>query len=105
MDDFRTNLILAYFKEKGNNYSYLELANLLGVGTNRLEGILDILIEQKMLLFNELRMLQLTEKGRLSLLNNQVDYYKFDNVTEELVFKDPWPIDRPYFPKKFLSKI
>lgn len=109
MDEFLQELILAYFKAKNSQYSFKEIAALLGISQS-------VTIEyiQELMALGELEyrdsLLCLTLKGRTRIQNTALDYFTFDQDQTDYMISDvnmneAWPIDRVYIPKHFSRKV
>lgn len=108
MDKHIQMMLMAYFKENKNTYSLSFLVKIYGITFERLTIIIEQLIREKCLEYNENNMLSLTPKGRLMLLNTSYDYYSAYDSQLPIGIIDPqkaWPIDKPYIPDKFTSKL
>ncbi len=107
MDEYINLLVLAYFKNNQDDYSYLKLSRMLGLTIANLEKYIDENIENRNLQITN-DMLQLTPKGRLLLMNKSIDSLDFTEEAIESDFINPlnaWALDRPYVPEKFTSKL
>lgn len=108
MSDYIVSLALLYFKERGTRYSWPELRSLLGLTSDQLDDLVQHLIENGYLVYQEYE-LRISESGLKHLiLANQFDY-KLTNTNnnyylETLELKRPAPFDRPYVPKGFDKK-
>jgi len=100
-------LSLSYFKEYGNRYILSELMKILGISSEQLDLQISELIEDRYIEYKN-NMLTITDKGELTLISSNMDGYK-DQDNEFIMLRvnqsEVWPIDKPYVPKKFLSKI
>jgi hypothetical protein len=66
------------------------------------------LIEENQLAYNSDNMLVLTPRGRLTILNDRVDFLLFDeNLAERKIIKPQTAIslDQIYIPDDFISKL
>lgn len=105
MNEYLKLLILAYFREKDKDYSLQELSTLIGVNLIMLDNILEDLFEKQFLLYKE-RMIILTHKGRLKLMNSNLEEYNFSMDNFENEFEgEKWPIDRPFYVHRFSEKV
>lgn len=109
MDDFLKGYVLAYFKRHKDEYSFTALAELLGIPISQMDDIIDCLLQEEMLVYNEMHMLSLTPKGRLAILNRREDSI---DISENIRFRyrkiDPdiaIPIDQVYIPEGFTQKL
>lgn len=108
MSDMYRNFILAYFKEHDKEYSFCSLAEYLGIPISMVDDCIEQLICDGLLIYNANSMLSLTEKGRLSILNQQADFFSFDDVRPDRRIINPaaaLPLDAIYVPNGFISKL
>ena len=108
MDDFQRGYILAYFKDHQQDYSFYALANNLGISVSVIDDLISELIEENQLAYNSDNMLVLTPRGRLTILNDRVDFLSFDeNLAERKIIKTQTAIslDQIYIPDDFISKL
>lgn len=108
MNDFQRGYILAYFKDHQQDYSFYALANNLGISVSVIDDLISELIEENQLAYNSDNMLVLTPRGRLSILNDRVDFLSFDeNLAERKIIKPQAAIslDQIYIPDDFISKL
>lgn len=83
MNDFYRGYILSYFKDHKQHYSFLFLAQNLGLAVSSIDELVSELIEDNQLAYGSNNMLMLTPKGRLTILNDQADYLSFDGNTKK----------------------
>lgn len=108
MNDFQRGYILAYFKDHQQDYSFYALANNLGISVSVIDDLISELIEKNQLAYNSDNMLVLTPRGRLTILNDRVDFLSFDeNLAERKIIKTQTAIslDQIYIPDDFISKL
>ena len=108
MNDFQRGYILAYFKDHQQDYSFYALANNLGISVSVIDDLISELIEENQLAYNSDNMLVLTPRGRLTILNDRVDFLLFDeNLAERKIIKPQTAIslDQIYIPNDFISKL
>jgi predicted transcriptional regulator len=108
MNDFQRGYILAYFKDHQQDYSFYALANSLGISVSVIDDLICELIEENQLVYNSDNMLVLTPRGRLTILNEQVDFLSFDDsLAERRIIKPKTAIslDQIYIPDDFISKL
>ena len=108
MNDFQRGYILAYFKDRQQDYSFYALANNLGISVSVIDDLISELIEENQLAYNSDNMLVLTPRGRLTILNDRVDFLLFDeNLAERKIIKPQTAIslDQIYIPDDFISKL
>ena len=108
MNDFQRGYILAYFKDHQQDYSFYALANNLGISVSVIDDLISELIEENQLAYNSDKMLVLTPRGRLTILNDRVDFLLFDeNLAERKIIKPQTAIslDQIYIPDDFISKL
>lgn len=104
MDEYNKLLILAYFKEYRENYSFSEIKRHLGITNMYLYTLLNQLISDELLIYKEY-LLTLSLKGRIYIMNNNMDWFKFIEIPDTNINENKWPIDKPYIPKNFSKKI
>jgi len=107
MNDFQRGYILAYFKDHSRNYSFQFLAENLGISIAEIDDLISGLIAEKQLIYNN-NMLELTPQGRLSIMNDQIDYFSFRDTSVEMRFVNPRSavsINDIYVPDDFISKL
>ena len=96
MDEYIELLILAYFKEYGQNYSIYDLKEKIGISLAMLNTILDNMIEKDILCIDN-NILVITQSGRILLGDSEMEAYSFldDNfsATNNII---KWPIDKVY---------
>lgn len=107
MDNYRKQLALLYFKTSGNEYDLSELMQLLGLRQNQLDSILLELKEDCFIYISNYE-IRITEKGILHLVANNINsnaengiQYSLNNIAVENLM----PLNEPYVPKRFLTKI
>lgn len=108
MNDFQRGYILAYFKDHQQDYSFYALANNLGISVSVIDDLISELIEENQLAYNSDNMLVLTPRGRLTILNERVDFLSFDeNLVERKIINPQAAIslDQIYIPDDFISKL
>ena len=108
MNDFQRGYILAYFKDHQQDYSFYALANNLGISVSVIDDLISELIEENQLAYNSDNMLVLTPRGRLTILNDRVDFLLFDeNLAERKIIKPQTAISlgQIYIPDDFISKL
>ena len=107
MDEYINSLVLAYFKSNQDDYSFHTLAKMLGLTVENLEEYIDNHIKNGNLKYIN-NMLKLTSTGRLAIMNDSVDYFDFEEDSIRIDAIDSasaWPVDKPYLPEKFTSKL
>lgn len=108
MTHFRKGYILSYFKNHQQNYSFSDLAANLGLSVSEIDEIISEMIDDKQLEYNTEKMLVLTQKGRLAILNEQFDYISFSEEEKGSGIIHPenaLSLDEIFIPENFLSKI
>lgn len=108
MDEFVQELILAYFKERKEQYSFQELAICLGISQNATTEHIQALITSGELEYKD-SLLRLTLAGRTRIQNSAMDYFRFtqeekSNLISDVNISEAWPIERVYIPKSFSRK-
>ncbi|MBQ8617345.1 MAG: winged helix-turn-helix domain-containing protein [Clostridia bacterium] len=108
MDEFVYELILAYFKDKKDEYSFRELASDLGLSVSSVTKYIQDLISYGDLEYVN-SMLCISLQGRVRIQNKPVDYFTFNYETAELEVdniapRKQWPLDKVYFPIGFMEK-
>lgn len=108
MNDFQRGYILSYFKDHPHNYSFHFLAENLGISIAEIDDLISSLIADAQLEYNHSNMLELTPKGRLAIMNEQVDYFSFKDTAIEMRFVNPQAAvstNDIYIPEDFVSKL
>ncbi len=106
MNDFQRGYILAYFKDHQQDYSFYALANNLGISVSVIDDLISELIEENQLAYNSDNMLVLTPRGRLTILNDRVDFLLFDETLpkERLLSSDSNFVGSNIYPRRFYIK-
>ena len=108
MTQFRKGYILSYFKNHQQNYSFSDLAVKLGLSVSEIDEIVSEMIDDKHLEYSAERMLVLTQKGRLAILNEQFDYISFSEEEKGSGIIHPenaLPLDAIFIPENFCQKL
>ena len=103
MDNYRTILLLLYFKDVGSEYDFSEAKELLGLNHNQFEDLLETLLEKKFLQYED-HVLKITYKGiRFLIKENSIG---FSSGKTEFENNDnlKMSIEEPYVPEKFTKK-
>lgn len=96
VDEYMELLILAYFKQYGQNYSIFDLKEKIGVSLAMLNTILDNMIEKDILCINN-NLLVITQSGRMFLGNSEMETYSFLEDNFQVINNiEKWPIDKVY---------
>lgn len=105
--DLISLFILSFFKQKKDDYSFMDLASLLGLPINVIDDNLRLLIESDYLKYNEDNLLSLTLNGRIALSKTEIENINFfqDNIHPKIIKKEPWELNKIYIPKGFTKKI
>lgn len=107
MDNYRKQLALLYFKTSGNEYDLSELMKLLGLRHNQLDLILLELKNYGFICTNNYE-IKITEKGILHLVSNNITSNADSSIQyslKNIVVDNLMPLNKPFVPKKFLTKI
>ncbi|MEG2012870.1 MAG: hypothetical protein RR063_06655 [Anaerovoracaceae bacterium] len=107
MDYYRKQLTLLYFKTSGNEYDLSELMQLLGLRQKQLDLILLELKKDGFICTNNYE-IKITEKGILHLVSNNINSNADNDIQYSLnniVVENLMPLNEPYVPKRFLTKI
>lgn len=103
MDDYLELLILAYFREVGEEYSLYELKEIIGVSIKQIEEMVDALLDEKLLMYQNY-LLTLSIKGRNKLANSEMENYSFKSDNYIIMNKrERWPLEKPYPIHDFLT--
>lgn len=108
MNDFQKDFVLAYFKEHSKGYSFCTLAESLGVPISVIDDCIAQLIGDDFLVYNSEKMLSLTAKGRLHILNKQADFLTFEKteIKHRIIRpEEALPLDAIYIPEGFIAKL
>lgn len=102
MDKYVELLILAYFQNHSKDYFLSELRELIGVSYVQLEEMLEEMIDQEKLFYEDLK-LRISFKGRIELLNSRMEEYQTmsEGEIQKVLLNDPWPVDKPFYVSKF----
>jgi hypothetical protein len=103
MDEYLKLLILAYFKNHIGEYSFEELRKSVGVSGLQFGEIMDEVFVERLLKYEDAKIF-LTFKGRMLLMNSSMEeYHEVDDI-EEVLFREKWPIDKPFIVHGFSKK-
>ena len=101
MNEYLKLLILSYFKDHVEEYSFEELMHIIGVSTIQFDKIIDEIFEDELLKYDGVKIV-LTFKGRVMLMNSSMEEYSYDNYDmDELFFDEKWPLDKPFLVNGF----
>lgn len=106
MEEYVLLLSLAYFKEKGRDYLFSELMELLGFNRVQFSELLDLLIEREYIIYKD-NLISVTGKGLTFLISrDQSDMVLHAESTMLLHIKPETavPLDAPYVPRRFTKK-
>lgn len=106
MEEYVSLLALAYFKEKGREYLFSELMELLGHNRAQFSELMNTLFEKEYLTYDE-NMVSITGKGLTFLISrDQSDMVLHSESTMSLHIKpeSSMPLDAPYVPERFTKK-
>lgn len=107
MTDYTKILALSYFKQYRQSYVLSDLMKILGIDAVRLDKLITKLMEEDLLIFDEY-LLRITEKGLCLIISkNMQGYNELDNeyLNPKIKPDKAWSLDKPYVPKKFMTKI
>ena len=105
MEEYVRLLVLAYFRNHLGKYSLSELREMIGISFVQLDYILEQMISDGELFFEDAK-LRISFTGRLFLMNSSMEGYKEvpDGEVGKCLLDEPWPIDKPFYVKKFSEK-
>ena len=103
MDEYLVLLVLVYFKEHTLEYDLEELRERIGVTFEQLFELINYMFEEKLLKYVELKM-TLSFKGRLLLMNSNMENYTEREQCNVQTFKERWPMDKPFYVHDFSKK-
>lgn len=103
MDEYIRLLILAYFKEFKEEYNLVELKEKIGISFNMLDNYISELIESDKLYYKH-NMLSISQKGRIQLMNSELENYSFCNDLEKEFLNEKWNIEKIYCVHEFSKK-
>ena len=105
MEEYVELLVLVYFRDHTEEYSFSELREMIGVSLKQLDEIIDRMICEKKLIYED-SMLRISFGGRIMLMDSSMEDYRIVNEEEinSRLLKANWPIDKPYFVSKFSKK-
>lgn len=96
MDEYMELLILAYFKQYGQNYSIFDLKEKIGISLAMLNTMLDNMIEKNILCISS-NLLAITQSGRLLLANSEMETYSYLEEDFQVIYNiEKWPMDKVY---------
>lgn len=96
MDNYVECLVLAYFKQFGQEYSLYDLKDKIGISMGLLNEILDSLFQRELLEYRD-NLIVLSKRGRLALSNSELEEYLFGEekyLGKEEVTK--WPLEKVF---------
>lgn len=109
MDEVLKGFALTYFKRHKNGYSFTALARQLGIPILKMNDVIDCLLQEGMLAYNEVHMLSLTPKGRLAILDQRGDSvdtsgdtrFRYGKINPDAAI----PLNQVYVPEGFMDKL
>lgn len=104
MDNYVECLVLAYFKQFGQEYSLYDLKDKMGISMGLLNEILDGLFQRGLLEYRD-NLIGLSLSGRIALSSSELEDYLFDEenyLDNEEVIK--WPLNKVYVVHGFSKK-
>ncbi len=96
MNNYVEYLVLAYFRQLGQEYNLYDLKERIGISIRMLNEILDDLFNRRLLEYKD-NLIVLSKEGRLALSNSDLEEYTFDE--EEYFEKEDgvkWPLEKVY---------
>ena len=102
-DEYIELLVLAYFKQYKQHYSYADIASKVGLSEAKVSAIISGLLEKNQLAYID-DLLGLTVSGRIKLSSSYLENYVFDANIEIFFEKERWPINKVYVPRSFSEK-
>lgn len=103
MKEYLVLLILSYFKFHIVEYDLDELMKRLGVSFEQFSDLLDYLFREELLEYRDSKM-SLSFKGRMLLMNSDMEYYNETDDVNSYLFQEKWPVDRPFSVHCFSKK-
>ncbi|MCC2816744.1 hypothetical protein LK537_05495 [Lachnoclostridium pacaense] len=103
MDEYVKLLILAYFKEFNGRYNLEKLKEKIGISFNMLDNFIGELVENSELSYKN-NMLSITQKGRLKLINSEMEDYSYSINLENEYSNSRWSIEKIYTVHEFSKK-
>lgn len=100
MNDYIELLILAYFKQFQEQYSFVDISKRIGLSELQVSDYISRLLEYSQLIYEDC-LLQLTIKGINRLADSSLANYQFDVDIKTLFEGDRWPVTRVYCPHEF----
>lgn len=96
VDEYIELLILAYFKQYGQNYSIYDLKEKIGVSLVMLNTMLDNMIEKNILCISN-NLLAITQSGRMFLASSEMETYSYLEDDFQVTYNiEKWPTDKVY---------
>ena len=96
-------LILSYFKQYQEQYSFGDIAGKIGLSELQVSNYISNLIECGQLKY-ENDLLRITLSGRNMIAHSAMENYEFNADVESLFESERWPITKVYCPKQFSKK-
>ena len=100
MNNYIELLILAYFKQFQEQYSFGDISRKIGLSELQVSDYISRLVGFKQLIYED-SLLQLTIEGINRLADSSLANYQFDVDIKTLFEGDRWPVTRIYCPHEF----
>lgn len=104
--DYKIKLILIYLNTVKEDYTYKEMTELMGLGYNIIDELIDEMKEKKLIVKDEYCIIKLSEQGKeilnkSNLLNTDIYNLYEDYKLNEKFRVEQINIEDMYIPKKF----
>ncbi len=106
MTEYQRTLFLIYFKDC-SEVDFHELNLLLGLNGNVFDQLIREMIDDEYIAYDNYK-LRITDKGIRYLISKDQIYSQLENddfILRNISPNDAFPMDKPYVPKNFLSKV
>ena len=105
MDEYIELLVLVYFRDHVEDYSFSELREMIGISYIQLDEILDHMIFENKLVYEDF-VLKMSFEGRMMLMKSSMEDYRLITEVEidSYFFKTKWPMDKPFYVSGFSKK-
>ena len=107
MNEYVTLIALSYFNQYKEHYVLSDLVQILGMTSKKFDELIDELFNKQYIEYKN-NLIEITERGTSQLVASNMFYY--DDKNQEFMTlhanKDvALPVDQPYIPQKFFTKI
>lgn len=103
MKELHKLLVLVLLLEQKNNYDLEDIRNNIGISVRDFYKLMDEMFDEDLVEYRE-NLLSISFKGRMMLATNDMDSFLEHSGIEDELFNERWPIDKPYYVRKFSQK-